>query len=93
MQNDDTNGDAEYDAEALALRALAWTLDEEDRAQRLLALTGLTADHLRAAIGLPPVLAAIVKFLEAHEPDLISCAEAIGTSPQNLVNARRELEA
>ncbi|RED17415.1 DUF3572 domain-containing protein [Parasphingopyxis lamellibrachiae] len=93
MRNHDTNGDADYDSEALALRALAWTLGEEDRAQRLLALTGLTADHLRVAIGQPPVLAAVIKFLEAYEPDLISCAEAIGTSPQNLVTARRELEA
>ena len=93
MRNDDTNGDAQFDAAALALRALAWTLGDEDRAQRLLALTGLTADHLRAAIGEPAVLAAVIKFLEAYEPDLVSCAEAIDTSPENLVTARRELEA
>lgn len=97
MRNHDTNGDracdAEFDASALALRALVWTLGDEDRAQRLLALTGLTADHLRVAIGEPPVLAAVIKFLEAYEPDLIACAEAVGTSPQVLVTARRELEA
>jgi hypothetical protein len=92
MRNGDTNDDAQFDASALALRALAWTLGDENRAQRLLSLTGLTADHLRAAIGEPPVLAAVVKFLEAYEPDLIACAEAIGTSPEELVTARRELE-
>jgi hypothetical protein len=92
MRNDDTNDDAQFDAFSLSLRALAWTLGDESRAQRLLALTGLTADHLRAAIGEPPVLAAVIKFLEAYEPDLISCAEAIGTSPEELVTARRKLE-
>ncbi|MGP1352937.1 MAG: DUF3572 family protein [Parasphingopyxis sp.] len=90
MTRSDTNADG--DSAALALRALAWTLSEEDRAQRLLALTGLTADHLRGALGEPATLAAILRFLEAHEPDLLACAEAIGSPPETLVMARRELE-
>lgn len=93
MIADDTNGKGEADAAALALRALAWTLSEEDRAQRLLALTGLSADHLRTALDEPATLAAILRFLEAHEPDLVACAEAIGSPPEALVSARRELEA
>jgi len=88
----DTNNDGLTDAAALALRALAWTLGEEDRARRLLALTGLTADHLRAALGEPATLSAVLRFLEAHEPDLIACAGAIGSPPEALVSARRELE-
>lgn len=92
MRSGDTNGDTPIDAESLALRALAWTLSEEDRAQRLLALTGLTADHLRFALGEPATLAAILRFLEAHEPDLLACAEATGAPPEALVSARRELE-
>lgn len=90
---DDTNGEAPTDAAALALRALGWVLSEEDRAQRLLALTGLTAHHLRAALGEPATLAAVIGFLEAYEPDLIACAAAIQSSPEDLVAARRELEA
>ncbi|WP_425500705.1 DUF3572 family protein [Parasphingopyxis algicola] len=90
---DDTNGEIGLDAAAVALRALAWILGEEDRAQRLLALTGLTAGHLRAALGEPATLAAVIRFLEAYEPDLIACAEAIQSSPEDLVAARRELEA
>lgn len=88
----DTNTDSQGDAAALALRALAWTLAEESRALRLLALTGLTADHLRAALDQPATLAAVIKFLEAFEPDLVACAEAVDCSPEELVSARRELE-
>jgi hypothetical protein len=38
------------------------------------------------------LLAALIRFLEAHEPDLIDVAKAVGVSPQDLVDARRELE-
>ncbi len=81
------------DAEALALGALGWTLAEPARAERLLALTGLTPADLRARIGEPPLLAAILRFLEAHEPDLIACADALGVAPARLASARLELEA
>jgi hypothetical protein len=80
------------DASALALQALAWTLGEQDRAERLLALTGLTAEQLRARLGESSLLAAALGFLESHEPDLIACARAIDTTPEALVRARSELE-
>jgi hypothetical protein len=80
-------------AEALALGALAWTLGEEDRAHRLLATTGLTPEALRSRLGEPAMLAALLRFLEAHEPDLVACAEALDVRPERLVAARRALEA
>jgi len=88
MRNQDTN-----DPETLALAALGWALAEPARAQRLLALTGLTPEDLRDRLGEPSLLAAVLGFLEAHEPDLIACAEAIGSPPAGLVDARRRLEA
>ena len=81
------------DAAALALSALAWTLSDGTRADRLLGLTGLDPDALRARVGEPAVLAAALAFLQSHEPDLIACAEAIGTTPARLVAAQAELEA
>ena len=81
------------DAEALALRALGWTLGDDARASRLLALTGLSPETLRERIGEPDLLAALLRFLEAHEPDLLACAEALATTPLRLVEARRRLEA
>jgi hypothetical protein len=81
-----------HGAQALALAALGWTLGENGRAERLLALTGLAPDDLRTRLGDPSLLAAILRFLEAHEPDLIACAEALDVTPAQLVEARRSLE-
>ena len=80
-------------AETLALSALGWTLSDTARADRLLALTGLEPDDLRSRLGEPALLAATLRFLEAYEPDLIACAEDLGTTPALLVDARRSLEA
>lgn len=83
--------DPPQDAGALALAALAWVLSDEDRAQRLLALTGLTPDALREGLGDPAVLGAVLDFLGAHEPDLIGAAAALGIEPAELVRAGERL--
>jgi hypothetical protein len=88
MRAGETNGDAV----ALALAALGWTVSEASRAHRLLDMTGLTPADLRARAGEPSVLAAVLGFLEAYEPDLIACAEAIDSQPAALVAARAQLE-
>jgi hypothetical protein len=80
------------DAEALALSALAATLSDERRARRFLDLSGIETDELRRRAADPAILAALIRFLESHEPDLIDVADAIGVSPQELVAAREELE-
>jgi hypothetical protein len=89
MKNSETNEDT---ASALALAALSWAVQDETRAQRLLALSGLTPEDLRARISEPALLAAVLGFLEAHEPDLLACAEALDVSPVELVSARSILE-
>ena len=57
-------------------------LTEPERADRLLALTGLTPEGLRARAGDRALLAAVLGFVLAHEPDLVACADATGTTPQ-----------
>jgi hypothetical protein len=79
------------DPHALALGALGWVLAEDSRAQRLLSLTGLAPDDLRAGLGDAGVLGAVIDFLCAHEADLIAAAEAIGVSPGELAAAREGL--
>ena len=79
-------------AEATALDALVWTLGDAARAERLLAVTGLDVATLRAQAGDPSTLAAVLGFLENHEPDLIACADVLGVSPATLVDARAALE-
>lgn len=80
------------DPQVLALAALGWVLSDEDRAMRLLALTGLTPDALRAGLGNPAVLGAVIDFLGAHEPDLVAAAQALGVRPQELAAAGENLE-
>lgn len=79
------------DPAALALGALGWVLGDEDRAGRLLALTGLTADSLRAGLGDPSVLGAVLDFLASHERDLVAAAEHLGIEPAELMAARERL--
>jgi hypothetical protein len=89
MVRSDTNSD---DAVARALDALTFVLNDPLRAERFLGTTGLTPDNLRNSLTDPSTLAAALVFLEAHEPDLLACAEATGHSPDSLVAARRVLE-
>ena len=79
------------DPAVLLLGALAWICGEERRADRLLALTGLTADDLRARAVDPAVLGAIGRFLSDHEPDLVACADAIDSTPAALIQATRHI--
>ena len=80
------------DPQALALAALAATLADDRRARRFLELTGIGTDELRRRADDPALLAALIAFLEAHEPDLISVAEEIGVEPAKLAAIRHELE-
>jgi hypothetical protein len=57
-------------------------LSDEERADRLLALTGAR-----------PVLAAVLEYLCAYEPDLIGAAEHLGVGPQVLADAAQVLSA
>lgn len=68
-------------------------LVDQDRAERFLSLTGLTPEDLRASLGQPSTLAAVLEFLCQHEPDLLGAADALGVSPQTLVAARGRLGA
>jgi hypothetical protein len=80
------------DPVTIALAALAATLSDERRAQRFIDLTGIGTDELRRRAGEPSLLAALLRFLEAHEPDLLDVAAAVGAKPDDLVEARAKLE-
>lgn len=80
------------DAFALALVALATAVSDERRARRFLDLTGIGTDELRERAGDADLLAALIRFLEGYEPDLVVVAEAMGVKPEALVAARHELE-
>jgi hypothetical protein len=81
-----------HDPVAVALAALAATLGDERRGRRFLDLTGIGTDELRRRAADPALLAGLLRFLEAHEPDLLSVSEQVGLKPDELVAARRELD-
>ena len=81
------------DAEVLAISALTETISDERRARRFLDLSGIDTDELGSRAGEPALLAAVLRFLEAHEPDLIDVAAALEVKPEQLVAAREALES
>ena len=70
---------------------LGWVLSDENHAERLLTLTGLTPDALRDGLGNREILTAVMDFLMSHEPDLIAAADALGVEPQALAAAAHAL--
>jgi hypothetical protein len=77
------------DPDVLLLEALAWVCGEDDRAERLLSLTGLGPDELRARATDPAVLGAVGDHLLGYEADLIACAEDLACDPAELAAAAR----
>ena len=92
MAMSENGGSADKDAIVVGLMALCWILGDQRRADRLMALTGLVPSELKALADDTETLAAALRFLEGHEPDLVACAEALGIDPQDLVQARILLE-
>lgn len=78
-------------ARTLALAALGWVLEDDERADRYLELTGLDPHSLRAGLDDPSVLASALDFLANYEPDLIRAAEALAVTPEEMIAARKEL--
>lgn len=74
--------------ETLALRLIGWIVADTARADRMLALTGLTPDDLRTSLSHRGTLGALMDFVINHEPDLIMCADALGVKPAEIVAAR-----
>ena len=68
-------------------------LADQDRAERLLALTGLTPEVLRDNLTERSTLAAVLDYLAGHEPDLVLAADALNVTPARLAAARQELAA
>lgn len=79
------------DPAALALQALGWVLSDEARADRFLALTGLTPEALREGLSDSSILGAVLDFLANQETDLVAAADALDIRPEHIIAARRKL--
>jgi hypothetical protein len=81
------------DAEEMAVKALTFLAADGERLARFLALTGLGPDTLRAAAASPGFLVAVFDHVAADEALLLGLAEALGTRPEAILEARRLLAA
>jgi len=79
--------------DVIALQVLAWVIQDDNRSQRLLDMTGLTVDDLRARAGSTEVLAAVMGWLAAHEPDLLTAADDLSIAPERLAQAIHDFHA
>lgn len=79
--------------ETVALHVVGWIVGDQRRAERMLGVTGLSADGLRTAIGDPVQLGSILDYLLDYEPDLMACADALDVTPAQIVSARERLRA
>lgn len=82
---------ASEQAEALALRALAFIAGDEERFQRFLVTTGATPDDVRAQAAKPEFLAGVFDHLLADETLLLAFAEDAALEPEAIVAARYRL--
>ena len=78
-------------AEALAIRALAFVAADPELLPRFLAITGIEAPSIRQAALEPGFLAGVLQFILAHEPTLMRFSEASGIPPQQVSAAFRAL--
>lgn len=79
------------DAEAIALKAVAFVAADEDLLPRFVSLTGAGAEDLKARLADPAFLGGVMDFVLGDEATAVAFAESEGLSPEALVLARARL--
>jgi hypothetical protein len=75
-------------AEALALHAIAVVVADEDLLNRFLAITGSGLDDLRARLGDPDFLGAVLDLVLEDDATVRKVAEAAGVAMEAVLAAR-----
>ncbi len=78
-------------AQALALTALAFLLEDPDRAARFCGASGLAGADLAAQLGDAAFLGGVLDFVLEDEALLTEVAAAAGLPPETVIGARRRL--
>lgn len=78
-------------AQAVAIMALAFLAEDDDRLGRFMGWTGLDADQVRAAASDPALLGGVLDYLLAHEALLVEFAEHAAIAPEEPARARQAL--
>jgi hypothetical protein len=91
ISQDSRNRPAEPPAAEMALRALAFLVQDEERVGRFLALTGLDPGEIRARLDEAGFQLAVLDHLAGDEALLVAFAEAESLRPEAVGRARRAL--
>jgi len=75
------------DPEATAVAVLGWLANDPEMFGRFLALTGVTPEQVRQAVGDPGFLGGMLDFLMNHEPTLMAFCQETGTTPETVAAA------
>ena len=78
-------------AETIAICALAFLADDEQRLGRFLALTGLGPGELKAQAHTPRILAAVLDYLLHDESLLLVFAASNRIAPEQIAPAQQHL--
>mgnify|MGYP006289556169 CR=1 FL=1 len=78
-------------AEALALTALAYLLEDPDRANRFLTATGMDGDALPSRLADPVFLGCILDFVLEDETLLVAVAGVAGLRADRVIRMRQRL--
>jgi len=76
-----------HEAEALALRAIAYIAADEKRLSRLMALAGIAPQDLRERLSSRQFLAGILEFVLGDEAMVIDFAATAGLPPESVARA------
>jgi hypothetical protein len=79
------------DAETGAVRVLAWLAGEEDLMPVFLGASGTSIEDLRARAGDPDFLASLLDFVLMDDAWVLSCADALGLPPGEIMAMRAAL--
>ena len=79
------------EAETIALRALAFIAEDEERIGRFLALTGIGPQDLRERASDPGFLAGVLDYLVGDEPLLLAFTDQAAIEPASVVSGRQRL--
>jgi hypothetical protein len=78
-------------AEAMALRTLAFLASEEYRISRFMALTGIGLERLRVEAATPELQAATLEYLLSDESLLLAFCQEAGVDPATVAPAHAVL--
>ena len=78
-------------AETIAIQALTFLAEDEDRLARFLVMSGVGPSEMRERIGDGVFLGGVLDFLLGHDPDVIDFAAWADLPPEIIMTARRAL--